>query len=80
MMAGLPAIVTEVGGAKEILGESNSGILVNPYDEDSIFMAMQTMIDLSGEERKGMGINAKKESERFSVEGYVANLMEVYRG
>jgi glycosyltransferase involved in cell wall biosynthesis len=80
MMAGLPAIVTEVGGAKEILGGSNSGILVNPYDGDSIFSAMQTMVNLSGEERKGMGINAKKESERFSVEGYVANLMEVYRG
>ncbi|MCS4434567.1 glycosyltransferase [Aquiflexum gelatinilyticum] len=80
MMAGLPAIVTEVGGAKEILGESNSGILVNPYNEDSIFSAMQFMVDLSEEERIKMGRSAKKESERFSVEGYVASLMEVYRG
>ncbi|WP_418884527.1 glycosyltransferase [Cognataquiflexum nitidum] len=80
MMAGLPSIVTEVGGAKEILGNSRSGILINPLSKDSTIAAMHTIITLSDEERKEMGKRAKTESNRFSVRSYVVNLLEVYGG
>jgi glycosyltransferase involved in cell wall biosynthesis len=80
MTAGLPSIVTQVGGASEILGDSQSGILIDPFDISSIQGAMQQMIDLSPEEREAMGERAKKESQRFSVENYIQKLMEIYSG
>jgi glycosyltransferase involved in cell wall biosynthesis len=78
MMTGLPSIVTEVGGAKEILGGSRSGILVNPKSSDSILAAMQSIVDLSESERIEMGRRGKIESRRFSVDVYLAELMQVY--
>jgi len=79
MMSGLPSIVTEVGGAMEILGKSRSGMLVNPQSKDSIIAAMQSIFELTEEERKAMGSRAKIESKRFSVELYVRNLLEIYQ-
>lgn len=79
MIAGLPSIVTEVGGAKEILGNSRSGVLVNPNSTDSILAAMQSLVDLSEEEREEMGQRAKIESKRFSIEVHVEDLLAVYR-
>jgi len=79
MMAGLPSIVTEVGGAKEILGNSRSSILVNPNSTDSILSAMQSVFDLTENERKEMGKRAKIESRRFSIDVYVRDLLALYR-
>jgi glycosyltransferase involved in cell wall biosynthesis len=78
MTVGLPSIVTQIGGASEILGESQSGFLIDPLDSNSIQSAMQQMLDLSQEERHAMGQRAKKESQRFSVENYLKELMKVY--
>lgn len=80
MMAGLPSIVTEVGGAGEILGNSNSGLLVNPLSTDSIFSAMQSMIDFTEEELMGMGERAREEAKRFSIDNYIQSLLSIYHG
>jgi Glycosyltransferase len=78
MTVGLPSIVTQIGGASEILGESQSGFLIDPLDSTSIQSAMQQMLDFSQEERKAMGERAKKEADRFSVENYIQSLMKLY--
>ncbi|NVK53928.1 MAG: glycosyltransferase [Flavobacteriaceae bacterium] len=78
MTAGLPSIVTQVGGASEILGDSNSGILIDPLDISSIQWAMQQMIEFSPEEREAMGARAKIEAQRFSVENYIRELLRIY--
>jgi len=78
MSAGLPSIVTQMGGSSEILGDSNSGIFIDPLDIDSIQKAMQQMIDFSIEEREVMGDRAKKEAQRFSVENYIESLVAIY--
>ncbi|MFC3415136.1 glycosyltransferase [Algoriphagus hitonicola] len=78
MAAGLPSIVTQVGGATEILGNSQSGLLIDPLDTNSIQSVMQQIIDLSPEERQAMGERAKKEAQRFSVDNYIKELMNIY--
>ncbi|SFO47769.1 Glycosyltransferase involved in cell wall bisynthesis [Algoriphagus ornithinivorans] len=78
MTAGLPSIVTQVGGTAEVLGDSNSGILIDPLSIESIQSAMQQLIDLSPEECQAMGERAKKEAERFSVESYLEALLQIY--
>lgn len=80
MSYGLPSIVTEIGGAREILGESQSGLLVDPFSTDAIFSAMSSMCKLSKEEIKEMGKKAIVTSQRFSIETYAEELLEVYKG
>ena len=79
MINGLPSIVTEVGGAGEILGGSQSGLLIDPLNSRSIFDAINYFINLSKIEKVKMGLRAKLEAQRFLVETYVVNLLEIYK-
>lgn len=78
MSTGLPSIVTQVGGASEVLGQSNSGILIDPLSVEHIQSAMQEMIRLSLDERLKMGERAKEEAKRFSTDHYVESLLSIY--
>lgn len=78
MTVGLPSVVTKVGGASEVLGKSQSGILIDPLSTSQIQNAMQSFLDLSIDERKGMGLRAREEAKRFSVDNYIDSLMSVY--
>lgn len=78
MTAGLPSVVTKVGGASEILGKSQSGILIDPLSTSEIQNALQSILDLSVDERKEMGLRAKEEAKRFSAENYINSLMSIY--
>ncbi|WP_246535447.1 glycosyltransferase family 4 protein [Litoribacter ruber] len=78
MSIGLPSIVTKIGGTTEILGESYSGILIDPVDEDSIFRALFISVSFSDEKRINLGEKAQEESKRFSVENYLEKLLSVY--
>lgn len=78
MSTGLPSIVTQVGGTSEILGQSNSGILIDPLSVEHIQSAMQEMVSLSLEERLKMGERAKEEAKRFSTVHYINSLLFVY--
>ncbi len=78
MSVGLPSIVTKIGGTIEILGESNSGILIDPFDQDSIFQALSKSIHLSYDQRKEMGIKAKQQANRFTVKNYLNTLLTIY--
>ncbi|WP_194976844.1 glycosyltransferase [Aquiflexum lacus] len=80
MSYGLPSIVTEIGGAREILGDIHSGLLVDPFSTDAIFSAMLSMCKLSEDEIKEMGKKAIVASQRFSIETYAEELLEVYKG
>lgn len=78
MTAGLPSILTKVGGASEILGNSQSGILIDPLNTSEIQAAMQQLIDLSPSQTQTMGAKAKEEAKRFSTEQYSDTLMSIY--
>ncbi|MBN3518750.1 glycosyltransferase [Algoriphagus lutimaris] len=78
MSAGLPSIVTKVGGASEILGKSQSGILIDPLKTLELQSAMQKLLDIPYEERISMGQRAEEEAKRFSVEHYLDSLLSIY--
>lgn len=80
MMARLPSIVTKVGGASEILGDSDSGILIDPYDVAGLKKAMEYMIDISDGKRRLMGKKARDYVlNRFSPSIHVDQLQALYR-
>lgn len=79
MMAELPSIVTQVGGASEVLGESNSGILIDPYDALDLKNAMNYMIGLNYEQRLEMGKRARAYViSKFSPSTHVDQLQALY--
>lgn len=79
MTCGLPSIVTQIGGAMEILGNSNSGILIDPLDTHSIKSAMLHLLHLPKSIRQTMGKRAMKEAKRFNIENYILSLMKIYQ-
>lgn len=67
---GLPSIVTNINGSREIIIEGKNGMIVPPKDEESLYGAMLVMIQ-SNLERKKMAGNARKMiADRFE-QGYV---------
>lgn len=79
MMAELPSIVTTIGGASEILGDSKSGILIDPYDPLDLKNAMNYMFSLGHEERREMGKHAREYVVgKFSPSTHVDQLKALY--
>ena len=76
---GLPAIVTDINGSREIIVEGENGLIVPPRDSDSLLAAMRKMVE-QPKERMRMAANARKMvGERFE-QGYVWRcLLDFYK-
>ena len=67
---GLPSIVTDINGSREIIKEGVNGIIVQPRDAEMLYAAMKTMLQ-SNLDREKMAANARKIiAERFE-QGFV---------
>jgi len=77
--SGLPAVATDVGGVREILGEE-AGVVVPPGDPAALAAAMQRMTALPVEARERMSGAAREVAvARFDVSAVVAQWEAVYR-
>lgn len=56
---GLPSIVTDINGSREIIVEGENGMIVPPRNEDALYDAMKVM-QQSNEDRERMAGNARK--------------------
>ena len=76
---GRPIIATDVPGCREIVRNGENGILVPPYEVESIADAIKDLVD-NPEKRKSMGRNGRKlvESE-FSEEIVVSQTLKLYK-
>lgn len=79
MACGLPSVVTKVGGTSEVLGQSLSGILIDPLNTNSITTGLADMITLGDSERNEMGKRAMNEAKRFSPENYMNLILTIYK-
>ena len=67
---GLPSIVTDINGSREIVKESENGLIVPPHDTDALYNAMKQMTE-KPQERQHMADNARiMVADRFE-QGYV---------
>lgn len=78
MLCGLPCIVTNQGGPKEIVEDGKTGYLINPYQADDLKSKMLEVLELPNEQRQLIGKRAQEAGRKYSVENYVKRLMEVY--
>ena len=63
MAAGTPVVTTCFGGAKELVEEGHSGIIVNPFDTGALANAIQTLLE-DEELRAQYGSNAKRRVDK----------------
>ena len=76
--AGLPSVVTDVGGNSEIVEDGVTGIVVPSGDEKLLCEAFCRMAQ-DGELRERMGSSARKRiSEKYSLDAMVDQYIEVY--
>ena len=55
---GLPSIVTDINGSREIIVENENGMIVPPRDADALFVAMRRMVN-DDRRRSFMASNAR---------------------
>jgi glycosyltransferase involved in cell wall biosynthesis len=79
LAAGLPLIVTQVGGIPDMIEEGKTGHVVAPNDEDGLGDALEMLIDNPGI-RKQMGVAARAAAElRFDGRNNCRRLFEFVR-
>jgi glycosyltransferase involved in cell wall biosynthesis len=77
MAGGLPAIVTDVGDAALIVG--NTGNVVPPADSPALTTAILRMAAMPREERQQLGLKAaKRVEENYTIDRMVAGFMSVW--
>jgi glycosyltransferase involved in cell wall biosynthesis len=85
MLAARPTVATDVGGVSEALGgirlgESGTGLLVEPGDPRALANALSAVLLAPEAERLGVGIALRARAlERFGVVGFLSAYSEVYR-
>jgi glycosyltransferase involved in cell wall biosynthesis len=77
---GLPAVVTDVPGSREIIAHGHNGFLASAADISGLCAAMSRMMQLSHEERARMGANARRRVlARFGLDAVLDRWEGLYR-
>ena len=75
---GLPSIVTDINGSREIIIQGENGVIIPPKDVDALYKAMLSMIR-NKPARDRMATNARKMIASRFEQGFVRKcLMDYY--
>jgi glycosyltransferase involved in cell wall biosynthesis len=76
---GLPCIVTDINGSREIIKDDFNGLIVPSHDADALYEAMKWMLD-NPEKRKSMASVSREHIAAHFEQGYVRKcLLDYYR-
>lgn len=79
MAAGLPMVATDVGGARDVLGDNQWGLLVPPGDAAMLAEAVGKLLTESGSCAKMAAAGAQRVRERYSAATLTGQLSDIYR-
>lgn len=74
---GLPAIVTDINGSREIIIEGENGLIILPRNADALYAAMKEMV-INSALRESMASNARKLVADRYEQGYVRRCLKEY--
>lgn len=77
MSYGLPCVSFDLDGPHEIISDRQDGYLIPPYDIDKMVKALSDLID-NEFLRKQMGLNAKKNIQRYSTDNVMRTWIDVF--
>jgi len=78
MAAGLPVIISDVGGAAEVLGDGEFGIRVPPGDVAALARAVMALVQDEAERRRLGAAAQRRVREHYDLRERVARLEAVY--
>ncbi len=73
----LPMVTTDVGGLKESIGETGTGIIAPKADSDSVKVAIESYF-ANSENKSVFSKNIEKEKQRLSWSTFAENLTNLY--
>jgi len=80
MLAGLPSIATDAGGAPEVLEAGKVGLLVEPKSVESLARALHTLIE-NVDLRRSLGAKARESARRrFNLDRVIRMIEDFYAG
>lgn len=74
---GLPSIVTDINGSREIIIEGRNGTIIPPHDSDAIYLAMKNMM-ADTHKTAEMGANARPLIASRYEQSYVRQCLKDY--
>ena len=79
---GRPVITTDVPGCRETVDDGMTGFLVKPRDTESLIDGVERFLAMSYEQKKQMGLNARKKVERefdrqIVVDAYLKEIAKI---
>ena len=74
---GLPSIVTDINGSREIIKEGENGMVIPVKDENALMEAMIRMVE-DKDGREQMALNARKMVENRYEQGFVRSCLYKY--
>lgn len=78
MMTGLPVVVTDVGGCRDVVESCNAGLVVPPGSADALARALECMIT-DKQSREEYGRNALKGSSQYKISRSVEAHLLLYK-
>jgi glycosyltransferase involved in cell wall biosynthesis len=79
MAAGLPMVATEVGGARDVLGDDRYGLLVPAHDSDALAAALGKLLDDPSATAKLAATGKARVHADYSVTSLTQQLSGLYR-
>jgi UDP-glucose:(heptosyl)LPS alpha-1,3-glucosyltransferase len=76
MSSGLPVIISQYVGAKDIIENWHNGVIIDPYDISKFADAINTLIN-NDKLRKEMGVNARATAENYSWKNVAKRILEI---
>jgi len=78
MAVGLPVVVSDVPGLREVVTpESQAGFLIDPTDDEAFAEHLVTLLD-DPALRQRMGNNARQQAARFDIKNTIAAYLDLY--
>lgn len=78
MAAGLPIVATEVGGARDVLGENQWGLLVPAHDSAALALAITRLLESPRERAEKASAGAERVRKHYSVTALTSQLTNIY--
>ncbi len=79
MAAGLPVVATDVGGARDVLGDNQRGLLVPPHDAAALESAIGKLIDAPNIAARLAAAGREQVNANYSVAALAHQLAGLYR-
>jgi glycosyltransferase involved in cell wall biosynthesis len=77
MMTGLPVVVTDVGGCRDVVEGCNAGFVVAPGSVDLLSEHIERMVD-SPQLRRNFSANALEGAKKYSIESALKSHIDFY--